>query len=505
MNELNFQFSHSIQDLNQTQINQVESLIQNLPDIKNDSQMFPQDLIIEKKDHQYYFGFELQAKSLLSNKSQICLMQEIGYPYHYSKHLLRLLIKLQKYNIYLPTLKQDSFINIDQGNQLSQQHSNESPIKVQQFVLYQFGLEKLEQNSQALISNYCLSPEFKEALNCENNYNKIHFTEKMAIFNTGCILFELYTKHQLYDKETSKYNLTKYMFKKLEYESFLFGQLVQKCTLVDEQESNKRLTFQEALSQLNYIDQCVQIIKIAEKQQKQIDFDLFFSLDSSLYEQLNLFLKYKCHHQMTGRLFIMQNLSIIKFIYILFKEEDHFYFRNFLILKLIMKELLELKELKDTPYEHYKSENTILNFNDSEDEIREFLQNYSQKYTELLYQLIIGILEKEKQNRNKEQAKRVFKKQFSQSQLQDFQQEFHANLFPEKTPQQQLHKLCLANIQKVFNYNNLMHNFQPIFLQLIRDHHCYEIYDHLLKVLFQDVNQHQIQKIIAAIRNNVNN
>lgn len=38
-----------------------------------------------------------------------------------------------------------------------------------------------------------------------------------------------------------------------------------------------------------------------------------------------------------------------------------------------MKELLELKELKDTPYEHYKSENTILNFNDSEDEIREFL------------------------------------------------------------------------------------------------------------------------------------
>ncbi|CAK85953.1 unnamed protein product (macronuclear) [Paramecium tetraurelia] len=488
-------FVYKVEDLNQCQLKQVETLIENLETIKSENYIFfPQSLIIQKQQNQYEFTFTEENLSALTQVGKDTLQIQ-DQPIYLSKHLLKLFNRLSQLKIYIPTLSQESFMPLYEALETSLKANQNRYIYIQRCLLYNFGLDKLDQNSSGIANNHCLPPELIYQIKKESK--TIKFDEKMAIFNLGCILFEMFTKQKMYERtnsfeEQGKYNLTKYIFKPgYKYLNFLFGQLVQKCTLEEETESNKRFTIKEALSQILYIQQCEQYIKSAEKEQQIIKIDDFFSQTSSLHNRLVEGLQIKGNHQLTGRIYILQNLMRMKFVFLLFQKEELECFRDFLIMKLIVQELQGIKELE----KHSENQSHILNFKDSVDEITEFYTLYSSKYEKLLFQLILGIEKKvylEKQRKH-------FKQQFRSSKVQDFQKNFHADLFQEKTPSQQLLKLCLQNLNTIFLKDQLLLNFRPISKQLM-DGNPYEIYDTLLKILFgNEIQQNKIQELIQTI------
>ncbi|CAD8084614.1 unnamed protein product [Paramecium primaurelia] len=501
------QDSYEIENLTKCQIEQVEALMKNLDKIKSENFVFfPNDLIIEKQEKQYEFTFTEQNISLIGERSQKLLLQQ-QKSIHNSKHILLLLNRLSKLNIYLPTLTQESFLMIKDDKEASERIGQTKQNMLQKSVLYKFSLEKLHQNTPEIKNNHCLSPELINSIhNSQQDGNNIIFTEKMAIFNIGCILFELFTLQKLYQRESSfqdncKYALTKYIFVPgFKYDSFLFGQLVQKCTLEEETELNRRFTFQEALDQIIYIEQCVKYIDRAKLEQVSISIDDFFSQKSSLNDKLVESLQMKVNHQVTGRLYILQNLIRMKFVYILFQEKKLECFRDFLLLKLIIQELQELKKFDLITNQPLNKQNDILNFKDSLDEIKEFQTHYSSKYQQILFQLIKGIDE----HKYNEISQTHFKQQFRLSKVQDFQKDFHADLFQQNNPKQELFKLCLQNINSIFLQDKLTIYFKPIFMQLIIDN-PYKIYDNLLSILFgNEIQDNKIQEIIQTIKLNSN-
>ncbi|CAD8183285.1 unnamed protein product [Paramecium pentaurelia] len=501
------QDSFQIEDLTKCQIEQVETLMKNLDKIKSENFVFfPNSLIIEKQEKQYEFKFTEENASLIGQRNQK-LLQDQRQPIHNSKHILLLLNRLSKLNIYLPTLTQESFLMIEEEKQESEKVGQKKQNYVLKGLLYKFSLEKLHQNTPEIKNNHCISPELINSIqHSQKDGNNIIFTEKMAIFNIGCILFEFFTLQKLYQRESSfqdncKYALTSYIFLSgFKYDSFLFGQLVQKCTLEEETELNRRFTFQEALDQIIYIEQCVKYIDKAKLEQKSISIHDFFSQKSSLYDKLVESLQMKVNHQVTGRLYILQNLMRMKFIYIFFQEEELECFRDFLILKLIIQELQELKKFDLITNQPLNKQNDILNFKDSLDEIKEFQTHYSSKYQQILFQLIKGIDE----HKYNEISQTHFKKQFRSSKVQDFQKNFHADLFQQNNPKQELFKLCLQNINSIFLQDKLTIYFKPIFIQLIIDN-PYKIYDNLLQMLFgNEIQDNKIQEIIQTIKLNSN-
>ncbi|CAD8181192.1 unnamed protein product [Paramecium octaurelia] len=496
-------FFYKVEDLTQCQLKQVQALIENLDTIKSENYIFfPKSLIIEKQQNQYQFTFNEENESAIKKAGRETL-QSMGQPIYISKHLLLLFYRLSQLNIYIPTLTQDSFVPIDEALRTSQKvnYSN----YIQRFLLYNFGVDKLDQNSPEIANNHCLSPELVYQIKEEEKVvsKTIIFDEKMAIFNLGCILFELFTKKKMYERvnsfESTKYNLTKYIFLNgYRYLCYLFGQMVQKCTLEEETESNRRITFKEALSQVLYIEQIEEYTLRAQNEQQITKIDDFFSQKSSLHNKLVEELQIKGNHQLTGRLYILQNLMRMKFIFLLFQKEELECFRDFLLMKLLVQELQGIKEL-EKPSEN---QSQILNFKDSIDEIKEFYNHYSSKYEKLLFKLIKGI----EQQDYSEKSQKHFKQQFRSSKVQDFQKNFHAELFQEKTPIQQLHKLCLQNLNSIFLKDQLLQNFRPISKQLMNGDR-YEIYDTLLQILFgNEIQENKIQELIQTIKfNSINN